>query len=299
MSGRPRIAVALFGLPRCSAVTGPSIEQNLLRPLRQCGDVRVFYHLFLQDRIDNPRTAEAGELDRSNYDLVQGFEGRLEPPPPVRGSKQHRLMVQKGDFNHDDGISLANWLLQLHSLAAVWELAQAHDPDVVVFARPDLLYHDPMDRNVVRHALRKPRVCALPNWQWYRGCNDRLAICGRAAAPVYAGRGTLLEEYCRQSAEPIQSEALLRYALVKAGVSVVAIPLQASRVRLGGQVRAELFHKSEWWPHQVLIYKSRYYGCRLLGLTPPPVPPTGPPPPYWVLQHLWRARLAHALIRRH
>ena len=32
------IAVALYGLPRCSAVTFPSIEQQILAPLRRCGD---------------------------------------------------------------------------------------------------------------------------------------------------------------------------------------------------------------------------------------------------------------------
>ena len=65
MKRRPTIAVALYGLPRCSAVTVPSIEKQILAPLRRCGNVRVFYHLFLQDRIDNVRSSEAGPLDPS------------------------------------------------------------------------------------------------------------------------------------------------------------------------------------------------------------------------------------------
>ena len=42
MTRRPTIAVALYGLPRCSAVTFSSIEQQILAPLRRCGNVRVY-----------------------------------------------------------------------------------------------------------------------------------------------------------------------------------------------------------------------------------------------------------------
>ncbi len=62
MKRRATVAVALFGLPRCSAVTVPSIETQILAPLHCFGDVRVYYHLFRQDRIDNPRSGEAGQV---------------------------------------------------------------------------------------------------------------------------------------------------------------------------------------------------------------------------------------------
>ena len=153
MKRRPTIAVALYGLPRCSAVTVPSIEKQILAPLRRCGDVRVYYHLFLQERIDNPRSGEAGPLEPSNYEFVRAYDGRLEPPPDVGDSADYRLARQRGDRYGDDGVSVRNLLLQLHSLAAVASLAERDSPDVVVFVRPDLLYHDPTEPHVVRHAL--------------------------------------------------------------------------------------------------------------------------------------------------
>jgi len=134
--------------------------------------------------------------------------------------------------------------------------------------RHDLLYHDPINPDVIHHRLRHPLVCAIPGWQWFHGCNDRFAICGQDAARVYGTRGRILAEYCRQLSRPLASEGLLRFALLRAGISIVALPLRASRVRLGGKIRPEQFTGCCW----------RRPGPQL---------------------HLWRARLAHALIRRH
>ena len=267
MKRRPAIAVALFGLPRCSAVTVPSIERQILAPLRRCGDVRVYYHLFLQERIDNPRSNEAGPLDPSNYDFVRAYEGRFEQPPDVGRSADYHVARQRGDRYGDDGASIRNLLLQLHSLAAVASLARQDSPDVVVFARPDLLYHDPIEPHVVRHAIRHARVCALPGWQWYYGCNDRFAICGREAAEVYANRRTLLAEFCGRHDRPLESEELLMDTLLRERLSVVALPLRASRVRLGG-----------------MIHREQFTGRCLRRPRP--------------LLCLWRARLAYALIPR-
>lgn len=263
---RPRIAVAFYGIPRCSTATVPSIEKRLLEPLRACGDVRVFYHLFLQDRIDNPRSGEAGRLDRENYDFVKPYDGVLEPPPDMRASVAYRRTIALGDAYGDDGTSVANLLLQLHGLAAVGSRALEWSPDVVVYARPDLLYHDPVDPNVVLHAARHTKACAVPGWQWYRGCNDRFAICGRDAAVTYSHRAACLEAFWNASRRPVESEALLLFALKRGGIDIVAIPLRASRIRLGDR-----------------IYPEQFRGRCLLRPGP--------------LLRLWRARAAYALIR--
>jgi hypothetical protein len=241
MNRRPKVAVALYGLPRCSAVAAPSIETQIIAPLREWAEVRVYYHLFLQQRIDNPRSGEFGELDPANYDFVRNYEGRLESPPDVTNTPMYNALQQRGDRYGDGGKSIRNLLLQLHSLAEVGALAMSADPDVVVYARSDLQYHDPIEMDVIRYAFHHPKVCALPGWQWWYGCNDRFAICGRAAAPLYAHRGMLLENYCRRTRQPLEAEELLMYALRCGRLSVVALPLRASRVRLGGRLQDETF----------------------------------------------------------
>lgn len=266
MCTTPTIAVAFFGMPRCSAATVPSIEARILQPLRECARVRVTYHLFHQLRIDNPRSGEAGELDPSNYDFVAPYAGRLEAPPDLRDTAVYEIARQRGDYWHDAGKSLHNLLLQLRSLESVWREVQTHDPDAVVFLRPDLLYHDAIDLGLVRYIARHPWACAVPDWQWHHGCNDRFAICGRRAATVYATRAQLIEEWCRVHRGPFESEALLAFALRRGGARVLAMPLRASRVRIGGTVQAEPF-------------TSRCSGSLAVKL-----------------RH-WRSRLAYALLR--
>ncbi len=266
MNDCPRISVVLFGVPRCSAVTVPSIETQILAPLRRCGVLSVTYHLFRQQRIDNPRSGEAGDLDPSNYDFLASYRGTLETPPDLRGGEDYRALSQRGDRWGNDAATLHNSLCQLHSLASSWEAVQQDDPDVVVFLRPDLLYHDPIAPDIVRGVAGQSSTAVVPGWQWHHGCNDRFAICGRLAAEAYATRGRLIGDWLRSCREPFESEALLAFAFRQSGVGVVAMPLRASRVRLGGHVVDEPFT------------------CRCL---------TSPA----VRLRLWRARLAYGLMR--
>lgn len=241
MQSPPTIAVVFFGLPRCSAVTMPSIESHILGPLRRCGRVQVTYHLFRQDRIDNPRSGEVGLLSPSNYDFVSAFTGTSEPPPDLRHTIAYKAVMRRGDRWGADGVALHNALLQLHSLASAWSRVKDAQPDAVVYLRPDLLYHDPLDPAMVRHVIRHPSACVLPGWQWHHGCNDRFAICGRAAAETYATRGDQIGEWLRCHRGPFESEALLAFALRRGRVRSVAMPLRATRVRLGGRLHAEAF----------------------------------------------------------
>ena len=73
-----KIALAFFGLPRCTALAFPSIERNLLAPLRAVGELRVFQHLWRQERIFNPRTREDHAVPDANYPPFAGFEGVIE-----------------------------------------------------------------------------------------------------------------------------------------------------------------------------------------------------------------------------
>ena len=219
----------------------PSIESRMLEPLRRCGRVRVTCHLLHQRRIDNPRSGETGDLDPSNYDVLASYAGQRETPPDLRDSAAYRAIRQHGDRWGGDGASLHNALLQLHALESAWDRVRMDASDVIVYLRPDLLYHDSLDPGIVRHVARHPSVCALPGWQWHRGCNDRFAVCGPRAAEVYATRAHLIEEWCRGHRGPFEPEALLAFALRRGNVHVVAMPLRASRVRLGGRVHDERF----------------------------------------------------------
>lgn len=239
----PRIAIAFFGIPRSSDLCFPSIRRHFLEPLEKAGEVRAFYHLYRQQAIENPRSGEAGSLDPENYAPFGFFDGQLEDPGPALGHWGYPELLACGDTYGDEGRSLANLVHQLHSLHRVTTAVLKWNPDVVVYLRPDLLYHDPVDPKVVQKCLRDPRALFLPYWQPWGGRNDRFAVCGARAFLAYGRRVEWARDYCEANGLPLHAEELLDFALVRGGVRVRTVGWRASRVRLGGIVRQESFDR--------------------------------------------------------
>ncbi|MEJ5990763.1 hypothetical protein WG902_12245 [Ramlibacter sp. PS3R-8] len=235
-----KIALAFFGLPRCSAIAFPSIESNLLAPLRAAGELRIWQHLWRQERIFNPRTGEDQAVPEDNYEPFAGFEGSIVPRPDSPHPLLQRAMVH-GDAWQDGFVALGNLVFQLQALYEVTQRVATAQPDVVVFARPDMLYHDPLDPADLQYALQQPDVVMLPGYESWGGCNDRFAIAGARAFKAYGGRILLADNFCERTKRPLHSETFLRYALAFAGIPVRTIALRASRMRMDCRVQAEDF----------------------------------------------------------
>jgi hypothetical protein len=235
-----RIALAFFGLPRCSAIAFPSIAQNLVAPLAAAGELRVFCHLWRQPWIFNPRSRENHPQPEENYAPFLGFDTVVEPRPE-RPSALFRRLRAFGDAWQDGFHSLANLVLQLQSLADVSRRVAAAAPDVVVFARPDLLYHEPVDGHDLMRTLQRPDEIALPQWECWGGYNDRFAITAPRLARVYGERLAGALAYCEATGQPLHAETFLRATLHAAGACVRPIGLRASRVRVDGRLEAEDF----------------------------------------------------------
>ena len=173
-----RIGVCFFGITRSLKFTLPSIQENILAPAREFGDIKIYAHFFDQKNIHNPRTNEFGSLDGEEYKLLGADQLVLEEPDACLDHWNFGALQSFGDAWGDDFYSLRNLIHQLHSLNEVTKMAATDGADLVVFARPDLLYHDDLGRSIRKAILgRGPRV-VLPCWQhWERGYNDRFAIC--------------------------------------------------------------------------------------------------------------------------
>jgi hypothetical protein len=235
-----KIALAFFGLPRCSPVAFPSIERQLIAPLQSAGELQVFHHLYRQQHVFNPRSAENDAMAPGNYAPFERFRGRMEDRPAGESELLQRLKPY-GDAFQDGFHSLTNLLLQLQSLLAVTEMLMDEAPDVVVFARPDLLYHDPLPLAQLRQVLARPDEVVLPWWESWGGWNDRFAIAGARAYRAYGGRLLLADHFCGHTRQPLHSETFLRYALAFAGVPVRTTGMRASRVRVDGRIEQEDF----------------------------------------------------------
>jgi hypothetical protein len=240
-----KITVAFYGIPRCTPISAPSIERHLLQPLRSFGEVHVVHHLWKIDHVTSARSGEDAALARDAYEYFDQFPGVVEPPEHFETGEEFKSWMMFGDEFGDNFGSLRNLMHQLQSLKRVTELVRRTDPDIVVFARPDLQYHDSVPLSACRLAAKFSSLCVVPIWNWWAGLNDRFAICGKAAYQAYGNRVDRAVDYAQAAGRPIHSESLVKFALRESGVSTLAIPMTASRVRADGTVRQENFNPLE------------------------------------------------------
>jgi len=219
----------------------PTIQQQLFANFPHGAEYRCFYHFSTQSQVVNPRSGENGSLDESNYQPFMQYEGVLEEPCEALKRLPLASLKPFGDAWGDDFNSLRNLLLQLNSLKKVTGLIKAFAPDVVLFARPDLVYHDPIPAHVYLMAAENRDAVFIPNWQWGSGLNDTFAVCGRGACEVYGNRLDEVFNYCQEKKKPLHAEHLLKYALLKGKLDIYHLNVKASRVRIGGVIAKENF----------------------------------------------------------
>ncbi|WP_413043036.1 hypothetical protein [Pseudomonas sp. YJ42] len=236
-----KLAVAFFGIPRNSSICFPSIEQNIYQYLPREAQVRSYYHLYEPQLVNNPRSGENGFIGESNYLPFARMDGRLEEAGACLRRWDFDEVKKHGDVWRDDFKSLSNLIHQLNSLHAVTALVDGFDPDVVLFVRPDLLYHDALPRFALNACASDRRAVYIPHWQWWNGLNDRFAVCGRDVYGAYGRRAELMIPFCLQEQRGLHAERLLRFSMGRVGALVRTLDVRASRVRLNGELVEETF----------------------------------------------------------
>lgn len=237
-----KIAICFYGITRSLRYTIESIERNVLSPAKELGDVRIFCHFFDQKYINNPRTGEYGELETEHH-LLQPDELILEPPNHCLEQWNFKLLGSFGIPRDADEQSLKNLIHQLHSLNLAFELASNWSPDVYLFCRPDLEYHDNFYNELKETLSRNQTHIKVPLWQQYGGLNDRFAICkGLLAGESYAQRIQASKDYIQDNNQPLHAESLLLYCLKKSQQKCLWTTLRASRIRADGGKKTENFN---------------------------------------------------------
>lgn len=241
---RKKIAICFFGITRSLKFTIDSIEECVLSPARDAGEVKVFSHFFNQNQIHNPRSGEIGMLETNEHKLLPSDCIVLENPDECSALNRFEALKKFGDSWGDEFFSLRNLVHQLHSLDQVTNRAIEWDAEIYLFMRPDLQYHDSLQHYIREVVASSEPVLLIPDWQHGYGYNDRFAICqSKSVAVVYGSRINNSFEYCMNRNEPLHSESLLEYSLNKEGIKPKTMNVRASRVRSNGSVRVEHFSR--------------------------------------------------------
>ncbi len=257
-----KTAICFFGITRSLPHTIASIRRRVLAPAERWGPTRIFAHFFEQAELANPRSQEFGRMDPDAHRLLHPDELILEAPDLCLQTHDFDGLKRFGDAWEDDFRSLRNLVHQLHSLSRVTAMAQDWQPDLVIFARPDLKYHQSLARPLARvAALRDQAVAAIPSWQgWLGGLNDRFSVCTPPAAAAYGHRIDHMHAFCEAGGgRQMHAELLLKYALDAADVRVIDMSTMASRIRLDGHQHAETFvpEGASRWTRRLIRLRTR------------------------------------------
>lgn len=144
---RPRIAVCFFGLTRSLPTTAPLIHQRLLNPLKSVGDVEVFVHTYNLTHLTNSWSKEFNAPNRAqDLLLLLPTASIIDDQEIFLKTVPAKFCKLRGDPWNNNFTSVTNLLCQLNSLDRVTTLFESHGPfDVVVYARPDVIYYTPID----------------------------------------------------------------------------------------------------------------------------------------------------------
>lgn len=239
-----KIAICFRGISRSLKTTIESIQENIFTPASKYADVRVFTHLYSLHEINNPRSKEKTTLDQNEYKLLQSDWVQIDKPNSCLDLYPINEIKKFGDEWQDEFITFNNLIQALHSLKIGYEAALKWNPDIYVFARPDLYYHDSFE-NIFNHLTRtaQPNI-HLPIWQSFNGCNDRFAVINsNQLARIYATRIDHALEYCESMKKSLSAEVFLFNHLKINKAKISFLNIKASRVRAGGCVHTEKFTK--------------------------------------------------------
>ena len=235
-----RVLIGFFGITRSLRHTLPSIEQNILAPLRQSGaEIRRYGHFHLPEFIDNPRSAESRQpTDIAEADLLNLDVCEIEPQNPTLVEPSMNEVRAYPDTLRDNYASARNLCFQLRSLNRLWSLmardAAATNAATILFLRPDLRYLDPIDIPALAGQMRAAGASlAVPDWHQWGGLNDRFALATVHAARIYATRLHALRAGLHAYGG-LHGESLLAHAVATAGLRVMPLPVRALRIRAHG-----------------------------------------------------------------
>lgn len=238
-----KIAVGFFGLDRHPATCHPTILEHVVRPARAFGEVTLVGHFNVPLWIDNPHGSEhsvafGAQASLLGLDVVWNEKQAATAPAWMEFIAEYPFLNQA-----DPGaVMRRNALWQLWSLQRLWSLLQlaAHDADIVILSRPDLLFRDTVDVADAARLIDAGTEIVTPDWHQHGGRNDRFAVCSLHGAEIYCHRLVTAMAYCRLHGH-FHPESVLKFAIGSARLSEGFIATRFNRVRATGTVVPERF----------------------------------------------------------
>lgn len=256
------VTIIFYGLTRSLKKTIKSLKKNIFKPLNDENiPFQIYIHTYDLNELTNERSGEnKAKLDHNsdlNLLVELGVTKETGKNLTIKVTNQENFLnsiriedyISHGDpWGHTNETvqykSLKNLLCQLNSLRIISEIAIKRQDDAYLFLRPDLLYVDKLDIDVIktceqfpiRNNKKKAGIVFTPPWSKNGGLNDRIACCSFESAKLYGLRFNNSKEYSKK--KTLHSETYLDSTLYY--VKRQRFFMRALRIRANGNISPDI-----------------------------------------------------------
>lgn len=226
------IAICFWGICRSTDKTIESIKKCLYEPLTKAGHTyHVYVHTFsLSTKLNNPRAKEHNiTVNNELYHLLEPTHVLIEDQHTVDGTLNAPLYQTQADPWSNNYITHTNHVRALYSLMQVTSMWSETLYDRVIYARPDVQFHNPLNLdwlNVDKNTI------VLPNFHAYP-VNDRFALGSPSTMKIYGSRFKQALDYSQL--KPLHSETYLAYIFNTHNLQAKSVVFNFCRVRADKQ----------------------------------------------------------------
>lgn len=236
-----KFCICFFGvISRSLKYTFKSIKLNILDILKENNiDYDIYIHNNYIQTLNCPRGKEFNcKLDNSIYKQLNPIKFSETNQNDFDKSYNWHQIFKNGDIHNDGFSSIKNAIRELHSVKQVtklWENTE-ENYDFFIYLRPDLLYINKLDIELILQNLHNTNLLFTPNWSKFNGLNDRIYFGNKDTILKIAKRIDFIPELIGKTRRKYHAEYFMGLVVKTFNISTIDIKLKGLRVRATGKI---------------------------------------------------------------
>ena len=237
-----KFCICFFGvIGRSLKYTFQSIQLNILEVLKENNiDYDIYIHNNYIENLTCPRAEESNcKINNLIYKQLNPIKFSETKQMDFDKSYNWQQIFKNGDGHRDGFNSIMNAIRELYSVKQVTQLWESNDEnyDFFIYLRPDLLYINKLDIELILQNLHIKNVLFTPNWDKFYGLNDRIYFGNKDTILKIAKRIDFIPELISQTNIVYNAEHYMKLVVKKFNISTIDIMLKGLRVRADGRIQ--------------------------------------------------------------
>jgi hypothetical protein len=244
-SGRKwKFGICFFGvIARSIEHTIDSIQKNIFNVLTESNiDFDIFVHNMYVNNITANRSDEINlPINNDLCKLLTVNANTFKETKQSKFDKQFNWKLCRNSTKSTEYNTFQNAIREIYSVKMVTSLwnkigNNTKKYDLILYIRPDLLYVNKLDIDILLKNIHNDNVIFSPSWHKHKGLNDRIYMGSEKVMNIIGNRIDDIEEIIKDNHDKYHAEICMKYIVDKHKFQVVEINLKGKRVRANGQI---------------------------------------------------------------